>query len=70
MYLSILLRELFMILAKGQLISKGLFGVFNSLKNGRKKIDQTMIPIHNTGIPRFTLLMWGHIKKKAESKTA
>ena len=36
-YLSILSQELFMILAKGQLISKGLFGVFNSLKNGRKK---------------------------------
>ena len=22
----------------------------------------------DTGIPRFTLLMWGHIKKTAESK--
>ena len=24
----------------------------------------------NTGIPRFTLLMWGHKRKTAEAKTA
>jgi hypothetical protein len=26
--------------------------------------------IPNTGIPRFTLLMWGHIKKTRKEKTA
>ena len=25
--------------------------------------------MQNTGIPRFTLLMWGHIKKMAESES-
>ena len=28
------------------------------------------IGIHYTGIPRFTLLMWGHKTKTAEAKTA
>ena len=29
-------------------------------------------PLHetNTGIPRFTLVMWGHIKKQQKVKTA
>ena len=44
---------------KGQLISKCLFGVFNSPKNERKKFDfTTMIP----QIDLFSLVFWVKLK--------
>ena len=36
-----------------------LLGVLLKVRKSQKQF---------TGIPRFTLLMWGHIKKPAESK--
>ena len=35
-------------LPKGQLISKGLFGVFNSSKKRTKKFDQTLCTYYDT----------------------
>ena len=36
--------------------------------NRRKQIASKIL--QDTGIPRFTLLMWGHIKEKCRGKTA
>ena len=40
----------------------------NRTLNGVKNILREHCSFHNTGIPRFTLLMWGHIKKPRKAK--
>ena len=45
----------------------------NSNINQRRKIAPMKEKSHQkpyTGVPRFTLLMWGHKRKTAETKTA
>ena len=45
--------------AKGQLISKGLFGILNSPKKRTKKYDYTiMIP----QVDFFSIVFWGKLK--------
>ena len=44
-----------------------LYAIYGPLcKHAKKSLGKTVFEC--TGIPRFTLLMWGHIKKNAESE--
>ena len=49
-YIHILLCEKAAIPTKGQLISKGLFGILNSSKNRRKKFSLTKAELQKVGI--------------------
>ena len=42
----------------------------NRTLNGVNNIFREHCSFYNTGIPRFTLLMWGHIKNPRKAKTA
>ena len=43
-------------------------GLFYGSKNTTRKVLLKILTIQSTGIPRFTLLMWGHTKKPWKQK--
>ena len=52
-----------MLSAKSQLISKCLFGIFNSPKNQQKKFDFTiMVP----QVELFSFVLWENVRKQKD----